>query len=215
MLLALLVWPIFVLRRIGTRTHSLPPVSHLSNRPPLVATEQERSLPASTGPLAAPRASYGDYLPVPTQDSGLQTIDESVPDLRATPTPQPYEYGSITHDIYDPAFQENGDVCPSNRRASTSFKDIMIPKGASTYGQTLFNSIAILVGVGMLSEPFAFALSGWIGGTCLIIFYGAIGCYTCAVICVRSLCLTDSLQTVPKYSPRLLPQIGGCAPILI
>lgn len=69
--------------------------------------------------------------------------------------------------------------------------------GKSTYGQTvssppfitldmklisfflqLFNSIAILLGIGMLSEPLAFAYAGWIGGTLLIIFYGFITCYT-------------------------------------
>ena len=42
----------------------------------------------------------------------------------------------------------------------------------------LFNAIAILLGIGMLSEPLAFAYAGWIGGTCLIIFYGYITCYT-------------------------------------
>lgn len=67
--------------------------------------------------------------------------------------------------------------------------------GKSTYSQTvsspfhylghavdrlfqLFNSIAILLGIGMLSEPLAFAYAGWIGGTILIIFYGFITCYT-------------------------------------
>ena len=36
----------------------------------------------------------------------------------------------------------------------------------------------MLVGVGMLSEPLAFAYAGWIGGTTLIVLYGAIACYT-------------------------------------
>jgi len=42
----------------------------------------------------------------------------------------------------------------------------------------LFNSIAILLGVGMLSEPLAFAYAGWIMGTFLIISYGFVACYT-------------------------------------
>jgi len=42
----------------------------------------------------------------------------------------------------------------------------------------LFNSIAILLGIGMLSEPLAFAYAGWIGGTALIIFFGLLNCYT-------------------------------------
>ncbi|KAG7450339.1 uncharacterized protein BT62DRAFT_506326 [Guyanagaster necrorhizus] len=50
--------------------------------------------------------------------------------------------------------------------------------GASTFGQTLFNSIAILLGIGMLSTPLAFAYAGWIPGTILIGFYGFVSCYT-------------------------------------
>ncbi|KAI0079589.1 hypothetical protein K474DRAFT_1617378 [Panus rudis PR-1116 ss-1] len=53
-----------------------------------------------------------------------------------------------------------------------------LPGGQSTFGQTLFNAIAILLGIGMLSEPLAFAYAGWIGGTLLIISYGLITCYT-------------------------------------
>ncbi|TFY68341.1 hypothetical protein EVJ58_g1054 [Rhodofomes roseus] len=54
--------------------------------------------------------------------------------------------------------------------------------GHSTYGQTLFNAIAILLGIGMLSEPLAFAYAGWIGGTVIIIFYGWITCYTAKIL---------------------------------
>lgn len=142
-------------------------------------TDQERSLPASVVPHAVRRASHGDYLSVQT---GLGTIDESLPDLRAVPTPRSYEYGAITHDTHGPAFQEDGGIRTLANTGSSTFKDISIPRGTSTYGQTLFNSTAILLGIGMLSEPLAFALSGWIGGTCLVIFYGAISCYSCVTI---------------------------------
>ncbi|KAJ4486341.1 transmembrane amino acid transporter protein-domain-containing protein [Lentinula aciculospora] len=54
--------------------------------------------------------------------------------------------------------------------------------GQSTFGQTLFNSIAILLGIGMLSEPLAFAYAGWIVGTILIILYGFISCYTAKLL---------------------------------
>ncbi|KAF8523144.1 transmembrane amino acid transporter protein-domain-containing protein [Hysterangium stoloniferum] len=54
--------------------------------------------------------------------------------------------------------------------------------GNSTYRQTLFNAIAILVGIGMLSEPLAFAYAGWITGTALIILYGFITCYTAKIL---------------------------------
>ncbi|EAU92886.2 amino acid transporter [Coprinopsis cinerea okayama7 len=54
--------------------------------------------------------------------------------------------------------------------------------GRSTYGQTLFNSIAILLGIGMLSEPLAFAYAGWAAGTILIILYALISCYTAKIL---------------------------------
>ncbi|KJA26174.1 hypothetical protein HYPSUDRAFT_133333 [Hypholoma sublateritium FD-334 SS-4] len=55
-------------------------------------------------------------------------------------------------------------------------------RGQSTFGQTLFNSIAILLGVGMLSEPLAFAYAGWGVGTLLIISYGFVACYTAKIL---------------------------------
>ncbi|KAJ7619613.1 transmembrane amino acid transporter protein-domain-containing protein [Roridomyces roridus] len=54
--------------------------------------------------------------------------------------------------------------------------------GKSTFGQTLFNSIAILLGIGMLSEPLAFAYAGWGMGFVLIIFYGYVSCYTAKIV---------------------------------
>ncbi|KAK6977041.1 aa-trans domain-containing protein [Favolaschia claudopus] len=54
--------------------------------------------------------------------------------------------------------------------------------GQSTFGQTLFNSIAILLGIGMLSEPLAFAYAGWGMGFFLIAFYGYISCYTAKIL---------------------------------
>ncbi|CAE6469193.1 unnamed protein product [Rhizoctonia solani] len=65
-----------------------------------------------------------------------------------------------------------------NRRKSISRP----PRGSSSYGQTLFNAIAILLGVGMLSEPLAFAYAGWIGGFMLITFYGFLTCYTAKIL---------------------------------
>ncbi|KAK7465722.1 hypothetical protein VKT23_005693 [Stygiomarasmius scandens] len=72
---------------------------------------------------------------------------------------------------------------PLMRRASTSSKSGKHHFGGqSTFGQTLFNSIAILLGIGMLSEPLAFSYAGWITGTFLIIIYGFISCYTAKLL---------------------------------
>ncbi|KAI0932302.1 hypothetical protein AcW2_000971 [Taiwanofungus camphoratus] len=61
-------------------------------------------------------------------------------------------------------------------------KPTKVSSGQSTFGQTLFNAIAILLGIGMLSEPLAFAYAGWIGGTLIIVFYGLITCYTAKLL---------------------------------
>jgi hypothetical protein len=61
---------------------------------------------------------------------------------------------------------------------STVSGDIL-PSGSSTFGQTLFNTVAILLGIGMLSEPLAFASAGWAWGSILLLFYGTVTCYTC------------------------------------
>ncbi|KAF9654342.1 hypothetical protein BDM02DRAFT_3085571, partial [Thelephora ganbajun] len=52
----------------------------------------------------------------------------------------------------------------------------------STFGFKLFNSIAMLLGIGMLSEPLAFSYAGWGCGTLLLIFYGFLTCYTAKIL---------------------------------
>ncbi|KAJ6604347.1 transmembrane amino acid transporter protein-domain-containing protein [Mycena vulgaris] len=54
--------------------------------------------------------------------------------------------------------------------------------GRSTFGQTLFNCVAMLVGIGLLSVPLAFAHAGWVMGTLLILSYGFISCYTAKIL---------------------------------
>ncbi|KAH7104212.1 transmembrane amino acid transporter protein-domain-containing protein [Auriculariales sp. MPI-PUGE-AT-0066] len=68
------------------------------------------------------------------------------------------------------------------RKAST--RAIVVDSGSrkSTYAQSLFNSLAILLGIGLLSEPLAFSYAGWVGGTALIIFYGWLTCYTAKIL---------------------------------
>ncbi|CAK5263707.1 unnamed protein product [Mycena citricolor] len=66
--------------------------------------------------------------------------------------------------------------------ASGAGNKVQVYAGQSTFGQTLFNSIAILLGIGMLSEPLAFAYAGWGMGTVLVVFYGFISCYTAKIL---------------------------------
>lgn len=101
-----------------------------------------------------------------------------------------------------------------------SVKAKHLPGGQSTFGQTvslilstkdiflksllfqLFNAIAILLGIGMLSEPLAFAYAGWIGGTLILISYGFVACYT--YVHIWSRIKTSSLTPLPPEE-RFLP----------
>jgi len=114
--------------------------------------------------------------------SGTHTLTtrESSSSLRV-PGPS---YGSFPQDPrplgHKPSFPSphpsNITHTPATRKGDVA--GIKEPSGSSTYGQSLFNSIAVLVGVGILSEPLAFASAGWLLGTILIVFYGALSCYT-------------------------------------
>ena len=50
--------------------------------------------------------------------------------------------------------------------------------GLNFFKFKLFNSIATLLGIGMLSEPLAFSYAGWGCGTLILMFYGLLTCYT-------------------------------------
>jgi vesicular inhibitory amino acid transporter len=56
----------------------------------------------------------------------------------------------------------------SNRSGSQSETHTQRKKKLSSFGQTLFNAINILMGVGLLSLPYAMRLSGWFG-LCLLV----------------------------------------------
>ncbi|OXH00179.1 hypothetical protein C369_07277, partial [Cryptococcus neoformans A5-35-17] len=59
---------------------------------------------------------------------------------------------------------------------------VRVPAGQSTEGQTLFNATAVLVGIGLLSLPLAFAYAGWICGSLLLFGFGWITCYTAKLL---------------------------------
>ncbi|KAF9478044.1 hypothetical protein BDN70DRAFT_809596 [Pholiota conissans] len=99
----------------------------------------------------------------------------------------------------------------SSGSAATSAS--VIRGGQSTFGQTLFNSIAILLGVGMLSEPLAFAYAGWGIGTFLIFSYGFMSCYT-AKILARIILSDHRLRSYSDigrkaFGPKITPLISA------
>lgn len=57
---------------------------------------------------------------------------------------------------------------------------IHIPK--STFAQSCFNSVNILMGIGLLSLPFSFKITGWIAGIALLIVFSIITRHTAKLL---------------------------------
>ncbi|KAG2368254.1 transmembrane amino acid transporter protein-domain-containing protein [Suillus spraguei] len=140
-------------------------------------------------PVLPPARTFIPRRPVGTWEitAGSQlvqpTSDEAAPLLKASPTCNRVSYGGSDTDTYVDGELHDPTGRPLVRRKSTvSLKNSSNHCGKSTYGQTLFNSIAILMGMGLLSEPLAFAYAGWIGGTVLIVFMGFVNCYTAKIL---------------------------------
>ncbi|KAF8446109.1 transmembrane amino acid transporter protein-domain-containing protein [Boletus edulis BED1] len=91
-------------------------------------------------------------------------------------SPNPTNYESLSHPDDTNIVPQISAPVPSASSVGHHYN------GRSTYGQTLFNCIAVLLGIGMLSEPLAFAYAGWFWGTILIIFFGLITCYTAKLL---------------------------------
>ena len=136
------------------------------------------------------RTPQGDFV-------GDRDWDDDVPFI---PT-----YSSLQQPVQAPASRGHGNVderSPLLSRVSeqstappSSVPPKSYPIGQSTFSQTVsrprlpvlskvyvlgqvFNATALLLGIGMLSEPLAYSYAGWICGTLLIIGYGMITCYT-------------------------------------
>ncbi|OWZ29942.1 solute carrier family 32 (vesicular inhibitory amino acid transporter) [Cryptococcus neoformans c8] len=73
-------------------------------------------------------------------------------------------------------------IQPQNETRRKSSRRKPSKGGQSTEGQTLFNATAVLVGIGLLSLPLAFAYAGWIGGTIMLLSFGWLTCYTAKLL---------------------------------
>jgi vesicular inhibitory amino acid transporter len=173
------------------------------------------------------QGSYGiartptSYLEVPTGPSSIvRRPSEDTPLLKKTVSfstlAQPQRPTDVSSPTKGAEPIAEGSVSGPLRRRLSSASAMSGAKhhrgGQSTYGQTLFNSIAILLGIGMLSEPLAFAYSGWTIGTFLIIAYGYVACYTAKIL--ARVILSDSrlrsYSDIGKkaFGPKVMPFIS-------
>ncbi|KAF9240946.1 transmembrane amino acid transporter protein-domain-containing protein [Melanogaster broomeanus] len=97
--------------------------------------------------------------------------------------------------------ENTNDLSQTSLQASPGTVAQYHHSGRTTYGQTLFNCIAVLAGIGMLSEPLVFAYTGWFWGTVLIVFLGIVSCYT-AKLLARQISLDPCLHTYPDIGQK-------------
>lgn len=83
--------------------------------------------------------------------------------------------------IYSYRFGNDEESPLLSRRTSKADSERFIT-GDSTAPQTIFNCINTLMGIGMLSLPFGFHLSGWIIGTSMLLFSSLITCITAKML---------------------------------
>ncbi|KIY45421.1 hypothetical protein FISHEDRAFT_49546 [Fistulina hepatica ATCC 64428] len=77
----------------------------------------------------------------------------------------------------------------------------------------VFNCTAVLLGIGLLSEPLAFSFTGWILGSLLNLGYGWITCYT-AKILARIIIADPHLRSYSDigrkaFGPKSMPIVSG------
>ncbi|KAG0694580.1 transmembrane amino acid transporter protein-domain-containing protein [Suillus ampliporus] len=155
-----------------------------------------------------PRAVYiGEISPGGNRVTQI-TSDEATPLLQGSPTSNQLSHWGPDSDVY----VDEESHGPTDRSLLWHESPVTLNKpynygGQSTYEQTLLNSLAILLGIGMLSEPLAFAYAGWIGGTALVIFLGFLNCYTAKIlagILLGDPCLRSYVDIGRKaFGPRL------------
>ncbi|TBU48398.1 transmembrane amino acid transporter protein-domain-containing protein [Dichomitus squalens] len=138
-----------------TRQYDFPTAD--AHRIPPADLEVEQDVPT-------PRAAPGEHTPLLVRASssstslGRRAADQSAP-----------SYAAVQRKI-------------SSASVRSKAPEAKYHVGQSTFTQTLLNAVGALFGIGMLSEPFAFACAGWIGGTILIIGYGLVSCYTAKIL---------------------------------
>ncbi|KAJ7157928.1 transmembrane amino acid transporter protein-domain-containing protein [Mycena crocata] len=131
-----------------------------------------RKIAPPTGPRPAERPERTERTPLLRKTISFTDI------------PHPRRTSTAANDTLTvPVAGPSGFAAGRRRSSAASARSMKYNYGGqSTFGQTLFNSIAILLGIGMLSEPLAFAYAGWGMGLALIIFYGFISCYTAKIL---------------------------------
>jgi len=134
----------------------------------------------------------------------------AIPPHLATP-PIVGSYGTIRSDISQPSMEHAGALWRQQQEAVGNVPDaevepilvkeveqdgkiILTVEGQSTLPQTVFNSINVLIGVGLLSLPMGFKYAGWLCGMVTLALCAAVTAYTARLL-ARCMDLDPSIIT--------------------
>lgn len=158
--------------------------------------------------LAAPPiiGSYGSYRGSPYGTLGGGSLRHRVSVGQAS---EHEELGSDDADEDDAALGEHQPILVKEVKQGN--KVILTVEGQSTLPQSIFNSINALIGVGLLSLPLAFKMSGWIFGLLILTVTAAVTGYTGKLL-ARCMEYDPSLIT---YSDLAYVSFGTRARIIV
>ncbi|KAF7544937.1 hypothetical protein G7046_g9674 [Stylonectria norvegica] len=118
---------------------------------------------------------------------------------------------------WGPADEDDGDAAHGEhqpilvKEVKQGNKVVLAVEGQSTLPQSVFNSINAIIGVGLLSLPLAFKLSGWIFGLLILSFTAAVTAHTAKLL---SRCM-DYDPSLITYSDLAYVSFGTRARVVV
>ncbi|KEY67297.1 hypothetical protein S7711_04550 [Stachybotrys chartarum IBT 7711] len=152
--------------------------------------------------------SYGSY-----RSSAYGTMGRGTLRIRSVPSAEQMEdqwdQGSDEGVDEDAALGEHQPILVKEVKQGN--KVVLTIEGQSTLPQSIFNSINALIGVGLLSLPLAFKMSGWIFGLLLLTLNAGVTAYTGKIL-AKCMDFDPSLIT---YSDIAYVSFGSKARIVV
>ncbi|KAI9147932.1 Vacuolar amino acid transporter 1 [Paramyrothecium foliicola] len=178
--------------------NSLYPTESYSSRSSIFAAP-----PLSSPPIVG---SYGSYRSSQYGTIGGGTLRARMPSI----TGQAPSWSSDVDNIEDDA--AHGEHQPILvKEVKQGNKVILTVEGQSTLPQSVFNSINAIIGIGLLSLPLAFKMSGWIFGLGLLTLNAAVTAYTAKLL---AKCM-DADASLITYSDVAYVCFGAKARIVV
>ena len=175
------------LRQPSVPLRATSPGSRASSRPPSPTSVANENLSSILSPPAlSPNTNTPHFAPAlspsrthPKHDELTPLVSHRTSDLPSTlSTSNARRASGISHRSLDSRMSRTMLNGRKGSLISLRKKIRGHEPGTSTYGQTLFNTVAVLIGVGLLSESLAFYYAGWVMGTVLLVYFALLTNYT-------------------------------------